>query len=187
MLTPSACVASAMYCACMSVGKPGYSSVEISAARSLPWARTRTASGPSTSTRAPASSQLGDHRAQMRGIAVGHDQVAAGNRARNQKRSRLNAIGTDAVTARRAACSRRARESSPCPRPQSSRPWQSAARPDRTTSGSRAQFSISGFAVGQHRGHEQIFSAGDGDLVEDQMCAAQAPRRRRPQCSRAPA
>ena len=29
---PSACVASAMYCACMSVGKPGYSSVTMSAA-----------------------------------------------------------------------------------------------------------------------------------------------------------
>ncbi len=35
-LTPSACVARAMYCACMSVGKPGYSSVEMSAARSGP-------------------------------------------------------------------------------------------------------------------------------------------------------
>ena len=40
-LTPSACVARAMYCACMSVGKPGYSSVEMSAARSRVAARTR--------------------------------------------------------------------------------------------------------------------------------------------------
>ena len=35
MVVPSACVASAMYWACMSVGKPGYSSVEMSAALSV--------------------------------------------------------------------------------------------------------------------------------------------------------
>ena len=30
------------------------------------------------------------------------------------------------------------------------------------------------FALGQHRGHQQVFGAGDGDLVEDQMRAVQA-------------
>src|SRR5579885_1271047 len=55
---PSACVASAIYCACMSVGKPGYSSVEISAAFRFPSLRTRIWSLLSTSMRAPASSSL---------------------------------------------------------------------------------------------------------------------------------
>ena len=31
-----------------------------------------------------------------------------------------------------------------------------------------------GFAFGQRGGHEQVFRAGDGDLVEDDFCAAQA-------------
>ena len=41
--------------------------------------------------------QLGDDRAQMRRIAVGHDQVAAGDGAGDQKCSRLDAVGIDAV------------------------------------------------------------------------------------------
>src|SRR5271157_4798623 len=44
MLVPSACVASAMYCACMSVGKPGYSSVFTSALLNGPLPITRTES-----------------------------------------------------------------------------------------------------------------------------------------------
>src|SRR5205807_2311193 len=44
MEVPSACVARAMYCACMSVGKPGYSSVTMSAAFRGPSPITRTAS-----------------------------------------------------------------------------------------------------------------------------------------------
>ena len=49
---PSACVISAMYCACKSVAKPGYSSVVISTLRSRPVPRTRkdVASGCVTST-----------------------------------------------------------------------------------------------------------------------------------------
>ena len=39
------------------------------------------------------------------------------------------------------------------------------------TSGSRAQFSKSGFAVGEGGGHEEVFRAGDGDLVEDDVRA----------------
>jgi hypothetical protein len=32
-----------------------------------------------------------------------------------------------------------------------------------------------GFAFGEDRGHEQIFGAGDGDAIEDNVRAAQPP------------
>ena len=70
VVAPSACVASAMYCACMSVGKPGYSSVEMSAALRLPPERTRTY--PCRDVDADAAGfELGDERAEVGGIAVG--------------------------------------------------------------------------------------------------------------------
>ena len=31
-----------------------------------------------------------------------------------------------------------------------------------------------GFAVGERRGHEQVFGSGDGDFVEDDFSAAEA-------------
>ena len=65
-LTPSACVASAMYCACMSVGKPGYSSVEMSAASSLPCGAHADRVGTEHVDARAGLLQLGDHRAKMR-------------------------------------------------------------------------------------------------------------------------
>ena len=41
--------------------------------------------------------QLGDDRAEMSRVAVGNDEIAAGDGAGNQKRSRLDAVGIDAV------------------------------------------------------------------------------------------
>ena len=42
------------------------------------------------------------------------------------------------------------------------------------TSGSRAQFCRIALALGEGRGHQQVFGAGDGDLVEDNLRAFEA-------------
>ncbi len=73
-LTPSACVARAKYWACISVGNPGYSSVEMSAARSWAAALTRIESEPSTSMRAPASSSFEITAPKVSHIAVGDNE-----------------------------------------------------------------------------------------------------------------
>src|SRR5712691_8640688 len=54
VLTPLACVMSAMYCACMSVGKPGWGRVVMFEGLTVRGARTRRLSGPS-SMRTPVS------------------------------------------------------------------------------------------------------------------------------------
>jgi hypothetical protein len=56
-LVPAAWVMIVMYCACMSVGKPGYGMVVTSEDRSVRGARTRRLSGPS-SMRMPVSRSL---------------------------------------------------------------------------------------------------------------------------------
>ena len=177
-LTPSACVASAMYCACMSVGKPGYSSVEISAARKRAVGAHAHRIGPEHIDAHAGLLQLGDHRAQMRRVAVGHDQVAAGDGAGDQKRSRLDAVGIDAVA--RAVQAGHALHAD----------GRRAGALDLRAHGGEQRGQVGDlrlaravlhqrFALGQHRGHQQIFGAGDGDLVEDHVrAAAAAPRAR---------
>ena len=46
-----------------------------------------------------------------------------------------------------------------------------------TTSGSRAALSSTVSPLGQRRGHQQIFGAGDGDAVEVDLGALQSVRR----------
>ena len=82
MLVPSACVASAMYCACMSVGKPGYSSVIMSAHFSGPLPTMRTDS-PLRLHRHAALFQLLQQRVEMKRIAAGDD---AGRRRSARRR-----------------------------------------------------------------------------------------------------
>ena len=55
---PSACVASAMYCACMSVANPGYSSVVMSDPTNFFAPRTRTVVLSTMVTRTPACSNF---------------------------------------------------------------------------------------------------------------------------------
>src|ERR1700680_2365760 len=96
---PSAFVARAMYCACMSVAKPGYSSVVTSAARSFLGARTRIvlSSRTSTSTPAPAPPpglvHFGDDPPEMTRRAVREGQIPAGDCARDEERAGLDAVG----------------------------------------------------------------------------------------------
>ena len=96
-LTPSAWVTNAIYWACISVGKPGYSSVDMLAAHSFPAARTRTVSGPSTSTRTPVSSSLAITAPRCAGITVCHDQVAARNGPGYKKCPRFDPVRIDAI------------------------------------------------------------------------------------------
>ena len=117
--------------------------------------------------------QLGDDRAEVSRVAVGDDEVAAGDGAGDEEGARLDAIGIDAVA--RAveagyaldgdgggACSLNVRAHGGEQR------------------GEVGDFRLAGavfhhgFALGQNGGHEQVLSAGDGDLVEDQVRAAEA-------------
>ena len=156
----------------MSVGKPGYSSVEMSAARSLPSRAHAHRVGAEHVDARAGLFQLGDHRAQMSRIAVGHNQIAAGDCAGNQKCSRLDAVGIDAV-ARAMQAGHALHANRRCARAFNLRAHRGQQR------GQIGHFRLARavlhqrFAVGQHRGHQQVFSAGHGDLVEDQVRAAQ--------------
>ena len=77
---PSACVTSAMYCACTSVGKPGYSSVIMSAASSGLSPMTRTDSA-DCAVLTPTSLSSRAEREVAR-VAAGDINVSAGQRAR---------------------------------------------------------------------------------------------------------
>ena len=95
---PRACVISAMNCACMSVAKPGYSSVVTSAASSFLAPRTRSRPGRCFhrhDVRSRAAWLRIDVRCSQR--AIGDLDVAAGNRSGDQKRAGLDAVGNDGV------------------------------------------------------------------------------------------
>ena len=71
MAMPSACVISAMNCACRSVAKPGCSSVVMSTLCIFPLARMRRASGAGFGHLGAGLLQFGDERAQMLRLAAG--------------------------------------------------------------------------------------------------------------------
>ena len=109
----------------------------------------------------------------MRGVAVGDDEVATGDGTGNEECSRLNAVGIDAVV--------RAVEAGDALDGDGGGARSLNVRAHGGEQGGEVgDFGLAGavfhqgFAVGQDRGHEQIFSAGDGDLVEDEMRAAEA-------------
>ena len=117
--------------------------------------------------------QLGDHGAEVSGIAVGDDQIAAGDGAGHQEGSRLNAVGADAVT-RAVQAGHAAHADGGRARAFNLRAHGGEQR------GKVGDLRLAGavlhqrVALGQHRGHQQVFGAGDGDLVEDHVRAAQA-------------
>ena len=110
------------------------------------------------------------------GIAAGDGQVATGDGARHQERACLDAIGIDAI-----ACAVQAGDAlhadGGC-----SGAFDLCAHGDQQ-SGQVGHFRLAravlhdGFAFGKHRGHEQIFRAGDGDLVEDDVRAFESSAR----------
>ena len=114
-----------------------------------------------------------DDCAEMSGVAVGDAEVAAGDCAGDEEGSGLDAVGVDAVFCAVElvdsldADGRRAR-----------------ALDLRAHGGEQrgevGDFGFAGavleerFALGEDGGHEQVFGAGDGDLVEDDVRALEA-------------
>ncbi len=81
----------------MSVGKPGYSSVEMSAALSLPPDANADGIGPEDVDACAGFLEFGDDCAEMIWIAIGDDKVAASDGSGDQEGSCFNAVGIDAV------------------------------------------------------------------------------------------
>ena len=169
---PSACVMRAMYWACMSVGKPGYSSVDMSLAVSEPPEWTRTLSLP-TSSLTPQSSRLGDDGAEVRGVAAVDVEVAAGDGAGDEEGAGLDAVRIDAVL-----CAVEFGDALDLD-------GAGAGAFDLCAHGVEQSGEVGdlglagavfeeGFAVGEGGGHEEVFGAGDGDLVEDDVRAFEA-------------
>ena len=119
--------------------------------------------------------QFGDHCAQVSWVAIGHNQIAARDCAGYQKCSRLDAIGIDAI-----ACAMEPFNALDSKR-RSAGPFD--LRAHRSQQGrkvgnfrlTRAVFH-EGFALCKHGRHQQVFSAGDGDLVKDNVRAFQPLR-----------
>ena len=111
----------------------------------------------------------------MSRVAVGDDQVAAGDGAGDQKGSRLDAVGIDAV-ARAVQAGHALHADGRCARALDLRAHGGEQRGQVGDLRLARAVLHQRFALGQHGGHQQIFGAGDGDLVEDQMRAAQALR-----------
>src|SRR5438270_6366390 len=106
----------------------------------------------------------------MSGIAAGNIEVAAGEGSGNEEGAGLDAVGDDAMLGA----------------------FEFADAFDADGSGASA-FNVgahfiqecgevgdfgfaggvlqNGFAIGERRGHEQVFGSGDGDFVEDDFCA----------------
>ena len=157
----------------MSVGKPGYSSVEMSAARRLPVAADADRIGAEHIDARAGLLQLGDDGAEVSRVAVGHNQIAAGDGAGHQEGSRLDAVGIDAV-ARAVQAGDAAHANGGGARALNLRAHGGEQRGQVGDLRLARAVLHQRFALGQHRGHQQIFRAGDGDLVEDQVRAAQA-------------
>ena len=117
--------------------------------------------------------QLGHERAQVLGVAIGDGEVAAGDGAGHQEGPRFDAVGNDAVLGavqlRHAlnandGCAGAVDLGAHC--------GEQVGQVDHFgLAGGIAQH---GFALGQDRGHHQVFGAGDGDAVEVDGGAAQA-------------
>ena len=104
-----------------SVGKPGYSSVIMSAAVKGLSPMTRTESAVHL-VFTPTSSQFAEQRVEMSGIASGDVEIASGHGAGDDEGAGLDAVGNDAVLARRSVCSRLGRGWWACRRLRSSLP-----------------------------------------------------------------
>ena len=106
---PSACVMSVMYWACISVGKPGYSCVVTSRARSLlPALTVKRAAAVRALTRFANHShahlvQFGKDGGEVLRVAAFQLEFPAGNRRRDQECPGFNAVRNNACARRRAA------------------------------------------------------------------------------------
>ena len=163
---PSAMQLSAMNCACMSVGKPGYSVVrKLTACGRAAHVHADASPSPAVDARA-GFAQLVDHGVEVVGAAhrVSSDVAAGRPPPRTGRcRSRCGRASPRAsrrAAARRPGCTMR------------SVPWPSICAPIAISSSARSvdlrlvrRVLEHGLAFGQRRGHQQVLGAGDGDHV----------------------
>ena len=117
--------------------------------------------------------KLAEKRFEMRGIASRDVQIAASHRAGNDERAGFDAVGNDAVL--------RAFQLAHTFHANGGRAGALDLRSHFIQQiGEVGDFRLAravlqdGLAVGESRGHEQVFGAGDGDLVENNFCAFEA-------------
>ena len=116
--------------------------------------------------------KLGDDRAEMPRIAIVHNQVAAGDSAGDKERAGLDAVGIDAMPrAMQAGDALHAHGG--CARAFNLRAHGYQQLGQVGDFGLARAILHHGFAVGKHGGHQQVFGAGHGDLVKDNMRALQ--------------
>ncbi len=117
--------------------------------------------------------QLGEDGGEVRGVAAGDVEVAAGERARDDERAGLDAVGNDAVL-----CAVQLADAFHADR-RSTRAFDLRAHGVEQC-GEVGDFGLAGailhdgLAFGERGGHEQVFGAGDGDLVENDFGAVEA-------------
>ncbi len=171
-LVPSAWVARAMYWACMSVGKPGVlfrghvGSFELAARANANVVGTDIDLD-------TALFELGDERAEVLRFAAVDIEVAAGDGSCDEEGAGLDAVGVDAV-----ACAVEFGDAldadGGC-----AGAFDFCAHGDEQGSevgdfGLAGAVFEDGLAFGQGGGHQKVFGACDGDLVEDDVCAFEA-------------
>ena len=172
VVAPSAWVARAMNWACMSVGKPGNSSVEMLVALSEPPERTRTCPC-RLSRRTPQASSLAMSAPRWAGLQSVDVEVAAGDGRGDEEGAGLDAVGIDAVArAVESGDSLDADGGGACAFDLCAHGVEQGG--EVTDFGLAGAVLEEGLAVGERGGHEEVFRAGDGDLVEDDVRAAQA-------------
>ena len=106
-------------------------------------------------------------------MQLADDEVAAGDGAGDEEGSGLDAVGIDAM-ARAVEAGDALTRMVEVPAPFDLRAHGGEQRGEVGDFGLARAVLDSGFALGEHGGHQQVFGAGDGDLVEDDVRAVQA-------------
>ena len=130
-----------------------------------------------TSSLTPHCFELGDEGAEVGGVAAVDVEVAAGDGAGDEEGAGLDAVGVDAV-----ACAVEFGDALDADGGGAGA-FDLGAHGDEQ-GGEVGDFGLAGavfeegFAFGEDGGHEEVFGAGDGDLVEDDVRALEAVRSR---------
>ena len=110
--------------------------------------------------------QFGDQRAQMLGLAAGHGEIAAGERAGDQERPGFDAVGDDRCASAPCSFATPRTRMVEVPAPSMCAPIVVSRRGEIDHFRLARRVLDHGFAASQHGGHQQVFGAGDGDAVE---------------------
>jgi hypothetical protein len=155
----------------MSVGKPGYSSVEMSAAYSAAGADADVVLADVEAD--AARLELGDEGAEVGGFTAVYVEVSAGDGTGEEEGAGFDAIGVDAVAgSMEAGLALDLNGAGACA-------FDLCSHGDEE-GGEVGDFGFAGtvfqdgFAFGEGGGHEDVFGAGDGDFVEDDVGSVEA-------------